>query len=111
EGQKCIGVIALSDVLRPEAKAMVSRLSDMHTRTVLLTGDHQKTADYFAQQIGISEVRAELLPEEKVRNIEELQADNHKVCMIGDGVNDAPALKTADVSVAMGSMGSNIAVD
>ena len=111
ENQKCIGVIALSDVLRPEAKAMVSRLSDMHTRTVLLTGDHQKTADYFAQQVGISEVRAELLPEEKVQNIEKLQAENHKVCMIGDGVNDAPALKTADVSVAMGSMGSDIAVD
>ena len=101
EGQKCIGVIALSDVLRPEAKDMVSRLSDMHTRTVLLTGDHQKTADYFAQQVGISEVRAELLPEEKVQSIEKLQAENHKVCMIGDGVNDAPALKT----------GSDIAVD
>jgi heavy metal translocating P-type ATPase len=111
EGQKCIGVIALSDVLRPEAKDMVSRLSDMHTCTVLLTGDHQKTADYFAQQVGISEVRAELLPEEKVQSIEKLQAENHKVCMIGDGVNDAPALKTADVSVAMGSMGSDIAVD
>ena len=111
EGQKCIGVIALSDVLRPEAKDMVSRLSDMHTRTVLLTGDHQKTADYFAQQVGISEVRAELLPEEKVKSIEKLQDENHKVCMIGDGVNDAPALKTADVSVAMGSMGSDIAVD
>ncbi len=111
EGQKCIGVIALSDVLRPEAKDMVSRLSDMHTRTVLLTGDHQKTADYFAQQVGISEVRAELLPEEKVQSIEKLQAENHKVCMIGDGVNDAPALRTADVSVAMGSMGSDIAVD
>lgn len=111
EGQKCIGVIALSDVLRPEAKDMVSRLSDMHTRTVLLTGGHQKTADYFARQVGISEVRAELLPEEKVRSIEKLQAENHKVCMIGDGVNDAPALKTADVSVAMGSMGSDIAVD
>ena len=111
EGQKCIGVIALSDVLRPEAKDMVSRLSDMHTCTVLLTGDHQKTADYFAQQVGISAVRAELLPEEKVQSIEKLQAENHKVCMIGDGVNDAPALKTADVSVAMGSMGSDIAVD
>ena len=111
EGQKCIGVIALSDVLRPEAKDMVSRLADMHTRTVLLTGDHQKTADYFAQLVGISEVRAELLPEEKVQSIEKLQAENHKVCMIGDGVNDAPALKTADVSVAMGSMGSDIAVD
>lgn len=111
EGQKCIGVIALSDVLRLEAKDMISRLSDMHTRTVLLTGDHQKTADYFAQQVGISEVRAELLPEEKVQSIKKLQAENHKVCMIGDGVNDAPALKTADVSVAMGSMGSDIVVD
>ena len=111
EGQKCIGVIALSDVLRPEAKEMVSRLSDMHTRTILLTGDNQKTADYFAQKVGISEVRAELLPEEKVQSIENLQAENHKVCMIGDGINDAPALKTADVSAAMGSMGSDIAID
>ena len=111
EGKKCIGVIALSDVLRPEAKDMVFSLSAMHTRTVLLTGDHKQTADYFAQQVGISEVWAELLPEEKVLSIEKLQAENHKVCMIGDGVNDAPALKTADVSVAMGSMGSDIAID
>lgn len=108
---QCIGVIALSDVLRPESRDMVSRLSAMNTRTVLLTGDNKKTADYFAGQVGISEVRAELLPEEKVRSIEALQKENHKVCMIGDGVNDAPALKTADVSVAMGSMGSDIAVD
>ena len=91
DGRKCIGVIALADVLRPEAKDMVSRLADMDTRTVLLTGDHQKTADYFAKQVGISGVRAELLPEEKVQNIEKLQK--------------------ADVSVAMGSMGSDIAVD
>ena len=111
DGTRCVGVIALSDVLRPEAKDMVSRLSSMHTRPVLLTGDNKKTTDYFAEQVGISEVRAELLPEEKVQNIEELQRENHKVCMIGDGVNDAPALKTADVSVAMGSMGSDIAVD
>lgn len=111
EDRKCIGIIALSDVLRPEAKDMVSRLAAMHTRTVLLTGDHQKTADYFARQAGISEARAELLPEEKVQSIEKLQAKNHRVCMIGDGVNDAPALKTADVSVAMGSMGSDIAVE
>lgn len=110
-GTTCIGVIALSDVLRPEAKDMVSRLSSMHTRTVLLTGDNEKTANYFAEQVGISEVRAELLPEEKVQNIEELQRENHKVCMIGDGVNDAPALKTAEVSVAMGNMGSDIAID
>lgn len=107
----CIGVIALSDVLRPEAKDMVSRLTAMHTSTVLLTGDNRKTADYFAKQAGISEVRAELLPEEKVQNVESLREAGRKVCMIGDGVNDAPALKTADVGVAMGSMGSDIAVE
>ena len=110
-GAQCIGIIALSDVLRPEANDMVSCLSAMHTRTVLLTGDKQKTADYFAKQVGISEVRAQLLPEEKVGNIEALRESGRKVCMIGDGVNDAPALKTADVGVAMGSMGSDIAVE
>ncbi|MDO5422447.1 MAG: cation-translocating P-type ATPase [Eubacteriales bacterium] len=111
DGERCLGVLGLSDVLRPEAKGMVSRLADMHTRTVLLTGDHQKTADYFAKQVGITEVRSELLPEEKVREIEALQGEKHTVCMIGDGVNDAPALKTADVSVAMGNMGSDLAVE
>lgn len=107
----CIGVIALSDVLRPEAKNMVSRLCAMHTSTVLLTGDNRKTADYFAKQVNITEVRAELLPAEKVQNVEALREAGRKVCMIGDGVNDAPALKTADVGVAMGSMGSDIAVE
>lgn len=107
----CIGVLALSDVLRPEAKSMVSRLAEMNTSTLLLTGDNQKTADYFAAQAGITNVKADLLPEEKVKYIAEIQADGKKVCMIGDGVNDAPALKTADVGVAMGSMGSDIAVE
>lgn len=111
ENNACIGVIALSDVLRPEAKDMISRLAAMHTSTVLLTGDNQKTADYFAKQVGISKVRAELLPEEKVQNVEALRKAGRNVCMIGDGVNDAPALKTADVGVAMGSMGSDIAVE
>ncbi len=111
EGTRCIGVIALSDVLRPEARDMVLNLSSMRTKTVLLTGDNQKTASYFAGQVGITEVSAELLPEEKVENILRLQAENRNVCMIGDGVNDAPALKTADVGVAMGSMGSDIAVE
>ena len=110
DGQSCLGVIALTDVLRPEAKEMVARLSSMHTRTVLLTGDHQTAACYFARKAGISEVRAELLPGDKVASLARLQAEKHTVCMIGDGVNDAPALKSADVSVAMGSMGSDIAV-
>lgn len=108
---QCIGVIALSDVLRPEAAAMVQKLTAMHTKTVLLTGDNQKTADYFAAQVGIREVYADLLPENKVGNIAALQQRGRTVCMIGDGVNDAPALKTASVGVAMGSMGSDIAVE
>ena len=110
EEGRCIGIIALSDVLRPEAEEMIRQLHDMRVRTVLLTGDNRKTAAYFAEQAGIMEARAELLPEEKVKSIRELQREHH-VCMIGDGVNDAPALKTADVSAAMGSMGSDIAVD
>lgn len=110
-GGICIGVIALSDVLRPTAKEMVKKLSDMRTETVLLTGDNRKTADFFAKLVGITEVRAELLPEEKVSNITLMQNDGKNVCMIGDGVNDAPALKTANVGVAMGSMGSDIAVE
>lgn len=111
DGQKCLGVIALSDVLRKEAASVAARLAAVNTRTVLLTGDHQRTAEYFAGQTGITEVRAELLPEEKVESIKALQKENHTVCMIGDGINDAPALKTADVSVAMGSMGSDIAIE
>ena len=105
EGTKCIGVLAMSDVLRPEAKGMVDRLHSMETDIVLLTGD------YFASQVGIKQVRAQLLPEEKVSSIVALQGEGKQVCMIGDGVNDAPALKTANVGVAMGGLGSDIAVE
>lgn len=111
ENNICIGILALSDVLRPEADTMVKKLNTMNTNVVLLTGDNNKTADYFAKQVGISAVYAELLPEEKVENISKLQRDGKNVCMIGDGVNDAPALKSAIVGVAMGSMGSDIAVE
>lgn len=107
----CIGVLAMSDVLRPEAKNMVERLHSMNTNIVLLTGDNQKTADYFARQVGIRQISAQLLPEEKVSNIAAIQNEGKAVCMIGDGVNDAPALKTANVGVAMGGLGSDIAVD
>lgn len=111
ENEKCIGVLAMSDVLRPEAKGMVDRLHSMNTDIVLLTGDNQKTADYFAHQVGIKQIRAQLLPEEKVSNITAIQTEGKMVCMIGDGVNDAPALKTANVGVAMGGLGSDIAVE
>ncbi|MBE6989113.1 MAG: cadmium-translocating P-type ATPase, partial [Ruminococcaceae bacterium] len=110
EGTRCIGVLAMSDVLRPEAKDMVDRLHKMNTNIVLLTGDNKKTADYFASKVGIKQVRAQLLPEEKVSNITAIQNEGKDVCMIGDGVNDAPALKTANVGVAMGGLGSDIAV-
>jgi len=111
ENGRCIGVLAMSDVLRPESKAMVDRLHGMNTDIVLLTGDNQKTADYFADQVGIRQVRAQLLPEEKVSSITVIRNEGKTVCMIGDGVNDAPALKTADVGVAMGGLGSDIAVE
>lgn len=107
---KCIGIISLSDTVRPEAENIILQLKNMQTNSVLLTGDNKQTADYFAKKTGILKVEAELLPEEKVENIKNLQKTN-VVCMIGDGVNDAPALKTANVGIAMGTMGSDIAVD
>ena len=76
-----------------------------------MTGDHAQTANYFAKQVGITSVHSELLPAQKVEEIQKLQQDGKNICMIGDGVNDAPALKTANVGVAMGNMGSDIAVD
>ena len=109
--KECLGVIALSDVLRKETKDIVHGLKNMGVRPVLLTGDNARAAEHFAGQAGVEEFRAELLPGQKVEAVEELQNSGRKVCMVGDGVNDAPALKTASVGVAMGSMGSDIAVD
>ena len=111
KNRECIGIIALSDTIRPTAKEMVIKLKNMGTRVVLLTGDHKQTADYFAEEVGIENVYSELLPAEKVMYIKKLEEDGNKVCMIGDGVNDAPALKTADVGVSMASMGTDIAVE
>lgn len=105
------GVVAFSDVLRPEAKAVLEELRQMNTGAVLLTGDTAQAASYFAQLAGITEVKSNLLPEEKVGNIERLERAQHTVCMIGDGVNDAPSLKAASIGVAMADMGSDIAVE
>jgi len=107
----CIGVVALSDVLRSGAREIISELEKIGTRIVLLTGDNFRTAEYFAGQVGITSVHAELLPEEKVHHLTKMQQEGRMVCMVGDGVNDAPALKTASVGVAMGAMGSDIAVE
>ena len=108
---KVIGLIGLSDVIREDSKDMIEKLHDLGTETILLTGDNSETANYFAGQVGIGKVFGNLLPEEKLSWIEKLKSEGKKVCMIGDGVNDAPALKTADVSVAMGSVGSDVAIE
>ena len=104
-------MITLSDILRPTAQNMITQLKNMGTDIILLTGDNQKTAEYFAKQVNITNIKSELLPAEKVKNIQKLQKEEKYVFMIGDGVNDAPALKTANVGVAMGSMGSDIAIE
>jgi len=111
EDGRCTGVVALSDTLRDSAKSMVAELGATHTGAALLTGDHRQTADFFAAQAGIHDVHSELLPAQKVEKIEEMQRSGRRICMIGDGVNDAPALETAYVGVAMGAMGSDIAIE
>ncbi len=105
------GYIALSDTLREESSATIDKLSGLGVRPVLLTGDNENAARAIASTLHIGEVRANCLPEDKLRCIGEYQAKEEPVCMIGDGVNDAPALKKADVGIAMGGVGSDIAVD
>ena len=111
ENLQCIGIIALSDVLRTESKEIIKELSKLNISTMLLTGDNKNTANYFAKKIGIKDVKANLLPEEKIKVIKELQNEGKKICMFGDGVNDAPSLKQADIGISMGVMGSDISVD
>lgn len=106
-----IGIITLSDTMRNDAINMISAISSLDMTTVLLTGDSKAAAAYIGKKSGVSEIHAELLPGEKVSIIESLQGKHHKVCMVGDGINDAPAMKTSDVSIAMGSIGSDIAIE
>lgn len=106
-----IGEIALSDTLRPESVAMINSLQKMGVEPVLLTGDHENSAAAIAEQLHIGQFRANCMPEDKLNRIREYQQKGERVCMIGDGVNDAPALKAADVGIAMGGVGSDIAVD
>lgn len=109
--QKMAGYLVLADTIRGESPAMIERLSRLGVTPVLLTGDHQSAAAAIASQLGINEVHAECLPEDKLRYIGEYQQSGQAVCMIGDGINDAPALKKADVGIAMGGVGSDIAVE
>lgn len=106
-----IGRLLLRDALRPESRAVLAELSRRKIRTVMLTGDRRHTAEAVAQQIGLDEVRAGLSPEQKVEAIRELGATGTRVAMIGDGVNDAPSLAAAYVSVTMGARGSDAALE
>lgn len=109
--ENIIGIIAMSDTVKPEAENVINKLHQMNTNIILLTGDNYQTANFFANKVNIKNVKAQLLPVDKVNYITEIQNQGKKVCMIGDGVNDAPALKTANVSVAMGGLGSDVSID
>lgn len=110
-GGETLGLIALTDKLRPGAETMVQQLQHHNCRVVLLTGDHSAAAEQIAGQVGIRDIYASLLPADKLRIISELEADGRHVCMLGDGINDAPALRQAYIGIAMGGMGSEIARD
>ncbi len=105
---KFLGTLVVADLLRPEAKQAIGSLKSMGLRTVLLTGDAQAVAEDVGKKLGVHEVASELLPEEKLQYVKRLAAASHTVAMVGDGVNDAPALAQATVGVAMGS-GTDVA--
>lgn len=108
--KKQVGLMAFSDVLKPESKELIKILHGLNIKTVMLTGDNHLTAKYIAKQLGIDEVISEVLPKEKAGKIKELQEDNNIVAMVGDGINDAPALASADVGIAMGT-GTDVAIE
>lgn len=107
---KIIGLVAIQDAPKPSSKEAISELKARGLKTVMLTGDNEKVAQAIAKQVGIDQVIAGVLPNEKAEHIKQLQNGNHKVAFVGDGINDAPALSTADVGIAMGS-GTDIAID
>ncbi len=108
--EQVIGVIYLQDQLRPESQAVISQFKEQGYRCIMLTGDRQATANYYAKALGLDEVIAEVLPEQKAEQITKLQQQGRKVAMVGDGINDSPALAQANVGIAMHN-GSEIAVE
>ena len=112
DNEKILGIIAVADTIRPEAAKTIQRLKQLGIQNIIVvSGDRQLTTNYIAQQLGISEVYAELLPEDKVTVIKRLKRQYQTVAMVGDGINDAPALATASVGIAMGTTGSDIALE
>ncbi len=109
-GGVLLGLISVADPVKETSAAAICRMKDAGIRTVLLTGDNRRSAEYIAAQVGVDEVIAEVLPEEKAGVIQRLQAEGRKVMMVGDGINDAPALTQAEVGCAIGS-GSDIAIE
>jgi Cu2+-exporting ATPase len=107
---KLEGAIALGDKIRPESREAIDRLHEMGVECIMLTGDNRQTAEYVAKELGIDQVFAEVLPDEKADKVKEVQGQGKKVAMTGDGVNDAPALASADVGIAIGA-GSDVAVE
>ncbi len=106
------GIIAVEDVLRDEVPLSVEELKKIGVkRLILLTGDNERVASAIAKRLGIAEFKANLLPEDKIKIVGELQSEGYKVCMIGDGVNDAPALAQSDVGIAMGVAGTDVAIE
>ncbi len=109
--RKPLGFIALSDTLRPDTAETVDTIHQTGINTLLLTGDAAQAASHIAQIAGIQDIYADCLPENKLQAIEKYQQNGELICMVGDGINDAPALKTAHVGIAMGGIGSDIAID
>lgn len=105
------GYLVLADTLREESKGMIGAIRELGVEPVLLTGDNANAAQSIANQLGIAEVKSECLPEDKMSYIDSVQNGDMSVAMIGDGINDAPALKKSDIGIAMGGVGSDIAVD
>jgi Cd2+/Zn2+-exporting ATPase len=106
-----LGLIAMADELRPEATDAIKALQASGITVVMLTGDNQRVAESIAHQVGITDIRAELLPEDKATALQALQQEYGEVAMVGDGVNDAPALALAEVGIAMGAAGTDVALE